>query len=216
MDYNLKNESTTIVFYRYRPKGHPGSSRETSNKQELILKSLEPATDYVINVRAVNGKSRGDWSASVNVKTMSRKKPDGIYTCYKPNCKTLTETITNKLTGNKARSVILPNIVYCNCLCLLMCCFFVLFGFSFYFHLVNTTINVLNTPTVKVIVYWVVNGYQNCTVYGVKRISFFSLFWCRMIVLFLRFFLLCFFLFISTFVYGTSRSISLGLFAVSD
>ena len=79
MDYNLKNESTTIVFYRYRPKGHPGSSRETSNKQELILKSLEPATDYVINVRAVNGKSRGDWSASVNVKTMSRKKPDGIY-----------------------------------------------------------------------------------------------------------------------------------------
>ena len=139
-----------------------------------------------------------------------------IYTCYKPNCKTLTETITNKFTGNKARSVILPNIVYCNCSCLFMCWFLVLFWFSFYFHLVNTTINILNTPTVKVFVYWVVNGYQNCTVCGAKRISSFSLFWCRMIVLFLRFFLLCFFLFISTFVYGTSRSISLGLFAVSD
>ncbi|XP_045183741.2 phosphatidylinositol phosphatase PTPRQ-like [Mercenaria mercenaria] len=60
---------------RYKAKGG-NYLRAFSKKTEITLKGLLPDTTYVAAVRAVNSKSRGEWSDTVEIKTKSRSNED--------------------------------------------------------------------------------------------------------------------------------------------
>ncbi|XP_060587904.1 uncharacterized protein LOC132743401 [Ruditapes philippinarum] len=64
-----KGQSEYVI--RYKVKGGT-YMRAYSKKTEVIIKDLLPDTTYVMAVRMVNSKTRGDWSDTVEIKTKSR------------------------------------------------------------------------------------------------------------------------------------------------
>ena len=65
------SRDTLSFYFRYKMKGGT-YQRAYAKKTEVTLKDLLPDTPYVMAVRAVNSKSRGEWSDTVEIKTKSK------------------------------------------------------------------------------------------------------------------------------------------------